>query len=91
MRDASICSSSSAQILGKSTLFVELNLAQNRIGDRGLVAISEYLRVNSSLRVLVLENVSAILFYASLTSLTGCHFRTISKEIHQPLNASQLL
>lgn len=35
----------------------EISLNSNRIGDRGLQAISEYLRDNSTLRELFLQNV----------------------------------
>lgn len=42
---------------GRSTNISEINLAQNGIGDRGLIAISEYLSGNKTLKELYLQSV----------------------------------
>lgn len=46
--------------VGKKKNIAEIKLAMNGIGDRGLLAISEYLRRNDTLKELHLQSVSSL-------------------------------
>ena len=45
---------------GRKYKIVEIHLFSNHIGDRGLIAISEYLKGNSSLKDLLIQDVRII-------------------------------